>query len=116
MRHLIVDEAGSAFVHLKSLLYGWWQFHQRCETAVQGAMRDADVKMYGGKRAAHALGLPPAPAAHHEYGAQEVGTLEVQFLPFFKAHHVCLIQCNSILGTGAPKGGIKFLIIKESSD
>ena len=43
---------------------------------MQGALRDSGVTIYGGERAAHALGLPAAPAAKHEYGEKAL-TLEL---------------------------------------
>lgn len=43
---------------------------------LQSALREAGVIMLGGKRAAQAIGLPPAPAVKHEYGSMEV-TLEL---------------------------------------
>jgi gamma-glutamyl phosphate reductase len=42
----------------------------------QGALRDNDVTIYGGERAAHALGLPPAPEVKFEYGSKAL-TLEL---------------------------------------
>ena len=43
---------------------------------MQNALRDNDVQIYGGERAAHSLGLQPAPSPKHEYGAKEL-TLEL---------------------------------------
>jgi len=43
---------------------------------MKGALRDSDVTIYGGERAAHALGLPPAPETKFEYGLKAL-TLEI---------------------------------------
>ena len=46
------------------------------DCALQRALRDQDIVVYGGDRAAHALGLTPAPAPKKEYGSKEL-TLEL---------------------------------------
>ena len=43
---------------------------------VQKALREQEVMIYGGERAAQALGLGPAPGPSTEYGSREL-TLEI---------------------------------------
>lgn len=43
---------------------------------IQTALRDADIKLYGGDVAVRALGLEPAPSPKHEYGTLEL-TIEL---------------------------------------
>ena len=43
---------------------------------LQRALGESGIKLYGGERAAHALGLPPAEAPKKEYGSREL-TLEL---------------------------------------
>lgn len=43
---------------------------------MQRALREEQIVMYGGERAAHALGLAPASAPKKEYGSKEL-TLEL---------------------------------------
>lgn len=42
----------------------------------QGELRENDIQIFGGEKAAHQLGLPKAPAAKHEYGEKSL-TLEL---------------------------------------
>lgn len=43
---------------------------------LQGALRDNEIQIFGGEKAAHQLGLNKAPADKHEYGEKKL-TLEL---------------------------------------
>ena len=45
-------------------------------TVLQGELRDNDVQIFGGEKAAHQLGLAKAPSNKHEYGEKAL-TLEL---------------------------------------